>query len=810
MTGDANRNVLVGNSGNDTLVGNAGNDDLIGGAGNDRLTGGIGLDYFRGDAGNDRFDGGEGFDFNWWAKSQDFDTVDYRFGPTTGVNVSLATGKASDGQGGTDTLINIESVYGSAFNDTLRGGGGARFESFRGGAGNDTIIGAGTKATRAEYSDSTGGVTITLTGAADGRGSVKGGSTGTDTLRYVNQFIGSEHADTYDVSAYTLSMRDGGNGFNIFRGGGGNDTIIGNGNTRIEFGTATTGINIKLALTTVGDGQGGVDTFSGVNAVVGSAHADTMTGTDENETFAGGGGNDTIRGGGGFDEVRYGTSTSPITQGIKVNLKAGTVTGDATYVGSDKLSGVEGIQGSLLADTYVATGFAAGGATGTFRDGALVNVNHNRFAGLSGNDTIVGNGQTSLDYRGSNSAIAVTFTAQGQGTATGSADDTDTFTGVYSISDTPFNDVLTGSNVAAADYWEGFNLSAGDDIVNGGGGNDFISYSYALNLGVNLVFTGVGKGTATGNGTDSFTGIEFAFGSTKNDTMIGAGGNETFAGLAGDDKLNGGAGTADTVSYFYDSKGVNVDLGTGSAKDGFGGTDALAGFEIVVGSSFDDTIVGSDNVDTLMGGAGNDVLRGGLGKDVLDGGTGVDTADYVDKTVAVSVALKGPTNAVVKVNGVAEDTVRNIENVTGGSGRDTLTGDGLANTLSGGAGNDVLNGGEGNDVLIGGLGNDRFVFNTALSIATNIDTVSGFNVVEDTIQLENAIFTALAGTGVLSAAQFVANASGIAADAANRIVYETDTGKLFYDSNGSAAGGSVQFALLSTNLTLSNQDFLVV
>ena len=33
------------------------------------------------------------------------------------------------------------------------------------------------------------------------------------------------------------------------------------------------------------------------------------------------------------------------------------------------------------------------------------------------------------------------------------------------------------------------------------------------------------------------------------------------------------------------------------------------------------------------------------------------------------------------VGGVAEDTIRNIENVNGGSGNDTLTGDGLANVL---------------------------------------------------------------------------------------------------------------------------------
>jgi Ca2+-binding RTX toxin-like protein len=82
--------------------------------------------------------------------------------------------------------------------------------------------------------------------------------------------------------------------------------------------------------------------------------------------------------------------------------------------------------------------------------------------------------------------------------------------------------------------------------------------------------------------------------------------------------------------------------------------------------------------------------------------------------------------------------------------------------------------------------------------------------VNDRIRLEDGIFSAIVGTGTLTAAQFVANASGTAADASDRIVYETDTGNLFYDSNGSAAGGRIQFAQLDAGLALTNQDFFVV
>jgi Ca2+-binding RTX toxin-like protein len=105
---------------------------------------------------------------------------------------------------------------------------------------------------------------------------------------------------------------------------------------------------------------------------------------------------------------------------------------------------------------------------------------------------------------------------------------------------------------------------------------------------------------------------------------------------------------------------------------------------------------------------------------------------------------------------------------------------------------------------------DQFVMDTALNALTNVDTITDFNVADDTIVLDHAVFAALTGMGTLAAAQFVANASGTAKDAGDRIVYEADTGKLFYDANGSSAGGSVQFAQLSTGLSLTNQDFTIV
>ena len=148
--------------------------------------------------------------------------------------------------------------------------------------------------------------------------------------------------------------------------------------------------------------------------------------------------------------------------------------------------------------------------------------------------------------------------------------------------------------------------------------------------------------------------------------------------------------------------------------------------------------------------------------------------------------------------------------LNGDGGNDTLRGNGGADRLNGGAGNDYLLGGIGNDTLTGGTGNDRFYFDAALSASTNVDTITDFSVPNDTIALDDAIFTRIGALGELSTDAFRSNTSGNAGDASDRIIYETDTGNLYYDSNGNASGGHVLFAHLTAGLALTYHDFLVV
>jgi autotransporter-associated beta strand protein len=118
------------------------------------------------------------------------------------------------------------------------------------------------------------------------------------------------------------------------------------------------------------------------------------------------------------------------------------------------------------------------------------------------------------------------------------------------------------------------------------------------------------------------------------------------------------------------------------------------------------SINGNALANKITGTTHADILYGASGNDILDGGAGSDTAHYGDKLSAVVVTLNGATAVTVKVGGVVEDTIKNIENLIGGNAGDTLTGDALANTLNGGI--DAVA-----DTLTGKAGNDTYVINNA-------------------------------------------------------------------------------------------------
>ena len=172
----------------------------------------------------------------------------------------------------------------------------------------------------------------------------------------------------------------------------------------------------------------------------------------------------------------------------------------------------------------------------------------------------------------------------------------------------------------------------------------------------------------------------------------------------------------------------------------------------------------------------------------------------------VSKAINGSTQSVYSYAFSGNDTFN------GSAGSDSINGYAGIDTLMGNAGADILRGGLGNDTLTGGTGKDGFRFDTTLHNTANVDTIKDFSVVDDTVQLENAIFKKLTATGQLNSTFFKANLTGVATDANDYIVYEKDTGKLFYDADGNGAGAKVLFAVLgtSTHPAITAADFVVV
>ena len=226
-------------------------------------------------------------------------------------------------------------------------------------------------------------------------------------------------------------------------------------------------------------------------------------------------------------------------------------------------------------------------------------------------------------------------------------------------------------------------------------------------------------------------------------------------------------------------------------------------------------VLGGDGKDKLYAGAGNtklfgqngdDTLMGGAGADYLSGGTGTDRASYASATKAVVVSLANP---AINSGDAKGDSYNSIENLTGSNYSDALNGNSAANAINGAAGNDTIKGYAGNDTLTGYSGADNFVFNTALNASTNVDTITDFNFSADTIQLDDAIFP-FPMLGTLSSAFFRANTTGLAQDADDRIIYETDTGELYYDANGNASGGGILFAKLGIGLGITAADFVVI
>jgi Ca2+-binding RTX toxin-like protein len=595
LDGDGGDDVLVGGPGNDSLDGADGGDSLDGGDGNDTLagggatdtgadalSGGDGDDVLRQTRGADTLDGGAGFD------RLEFGNTGIAYGGATGVVVNLATHVSdlnSSAAGANARLISIESVFGTAGNDVLRGGdvahaadllGSGTTENFRPSGGNDIVIGATGNGflTRVDYANSTSAITVDL-----GTGTASDGFGGTDTLVRID----------------------------VVYGGSGNDVLNGGGRERLASGAFLEQFR----------GNAGNDSIDGV-------------------------GTDSVLGAAGADRVNYGSSPAA----VMVNLGA-----TAYAAGEDVVAGGTARDGFGFIDTLRDIDQVSGSG---FDDTLVGEADDHRLIGDAGNDTLVGRADgVEASYQSAGSVVVANL---GAGTASDGQGGTDTLVGITDLRGSALADTLTGDDADNRISGEG-----GADAIDGGAGVDFAGYGSTplANGGIDaFIENGAGQVDDGMGSIDTLINIEGLLGTFSSDALSGGEGDQWFGGLGGNDTIDGGAGS-DWVQYTDSPAGVVVDLGTGTASDGWGGVWELGGTDTLISI---ENAQGSDFGDRLVGSAGGNRLRGDAGDDTLDGGAGIDTGVYGGARADYTVT-RTPSGMTVEDGAGSDgiDTLANIE-----------------------------------------------------------------------------------------------------------------------------------------------------
>ena len=683
-TGSAND----GRGGTDTIIsmefvrGGSGNDTIIGNTADNELRGGFGSDYM---------DGGSGFDIADYSNNSS----------AAAISVNLASGRANDGLGGTDTLASIEYIRAGGGHDTMVGG--AANERFRGNAGNDSIDGGSGTEDILDLSPTNGAVSANLvTGRAnDGLG-------GTDSFVNIDVLYSGTAADTL-IGGSGNDIFDGGMNGDLIDGGAGADRVryyLVSGNNL----SVTGGVSVDLAAQRATDGWGGADTLIGIERVTATNFADTLLGNNVSNRFNGLGGSDSIDGGLGSDWLEM--SNTIATSGVTVNLSTGSAT--------DGAGGV---------DSFTSIENAIGGSGNDHLTGvAQLNRAASQLRGGAGNDTLVGvEGEYVLaDYQDQTAGLNVNLQSGSVNDGLGGVDLLVNISGAMMYGN--FADTLTGTS---GDDW--LAPSGGNDSINGGDGYDIINYGGSPSAGVSVNLA-AGRASDGDGGLDVFTGIEGVVTGYSNDTVIGDSVGNLVSLGAGADYADAGSGI-DIISYSENASpstqvyttneagdqlpysGVTIDLSAGRATDQGGSTDTILNFEDIIGSTMHDSILGSsgDNFiegeegnDTINGGAGNDWIWGGQGDNSLLGGAGDDRylITPLDGENSISDSAGDDT---IWLNGVSGEDISATDLLTNVRGIEAIALNGGGNTLH--LTRDVVIGLSDNDVLrVTGSGNDVLLF----------------------------------------------------------------------------------------------------
>ena len=610
----------------------------------------------------------------------------------------------------------------------------------------------------------------------DGNGAVNRleGRAGNDVLNghaREDVMIGGLGNDTYHVDDNTGSLVVAGFGISIgdiiYRFG---DRVIENANegtdtvvTTVDYTLASNVENLELAA-----GAGHINGY-------GNSLANSIFGNEGWNTIGGGDGNDLLDGRGGADTASGGRGDDTYLIDTKAVFIPGTPYG--IYLPGDQVieKANEGIDIVFSPFSYTLTehveqlklmGSSDLNGYGNAGDNRLVgNSGVNRLEAYAGNDVLDGLGGADVMVGG--------------------------------IGDDRYRVDNAGNSV----------------VENAGEGTDTVeaNFSFALSNNVeNLVLDEVSlTGGSAPPATTTLTGNALAnliVGNSQANIVNGKDGADTMQGQAGND------------AYYVDNAADRV---VESAGQGTDVVNAFTSYTLGAGVSVETlrtvsvtattaiNLIGNELGNHIIGNAGNNAINGRGGVDKMQGLAGND-AYFVDKAGDIVIESAGTDSVSASVSyslaaGVSVETLRTTD--AAATTAINLTGNNLANTVVGNAGVNVLNGGAGTDKMTGGAGNDYFAFNTVLNATTNVDTITDFAVVNDTIRLDNAVFTSLAAGRISADAFHIGTA---AADAEDRLIYNQANGALSYDANGTGAGGLVQFAKLAAGLSLTTADFVVV
>eukprot|EP00873_Tetraselmis_striata_P031945 jgi/Tetstr1/452209/TSEL_039245.t1 len=659
-TGHNGDNVIIGNSGQNTLGGGAGNDTLIGNAGNDRLLGHSGDDVLEGGEGSDTLNGGNGIDTARFAGA----AGDYAFG--VGVSgLSTITHLAS---GDVDTLVDVERLqFGDGEVLNIVGGDGDVTSDVPGiifgGEGNDTITGSN-------------GDDVIIGGAGD------------DTLQGYD--LGDGDDDTVELQQDDDTF--------IWRPGDGSDTINGGGE----------GVDGDL-FQIVGNGEAETyRIYTYDEAVTRIAYA----GSDENEIIV-------TRQVAGEQE----TIIAELTEIEEIVVNGGGVSASGNFDGDTvEMYGSFDVATSLRPNTITILGSSG---NDTVDISSLLSDHRIVFKGAGGNDTIIGtlrpqdvvvleNGKTIDDYvTVDNPDGSTSITTEGHTVTFWSSGGRPTFESAESGEDDDENDDDTvGSGGAQPDGDEDHHNdgestetdddSDDDDDDDDQDDDDDVDEDADTTEEIPDLAAGPIGGTSGDDVLLGTSSADLILGLAGTDYIISNAGADIVRAAQGDDLVDAGQGR----DIVFGGEGDD-DLFGGAGADVLNGED---GNDWLSGDAGDDLIEGGNQDDTMFGGEGNDMFisRDGDGNDYYDGGAGSDTLDLGSITGAVAVDLGTGIGGRGSITGAQSgtDTLYGIENVTTGSGNDTITASNAVNVMDGGDGSDV------------------FVFTSAA--AADGDTIMGF------------------------------------------------------------------------------------